>query len=363
MSSAPASANDTQSHAAMASAVRMQEAFESGDRDALATLWHPRLADASGICLTSPRLLVAHGDRAALLRGDIRSPGAERPVLAVVVVDDAGRFTDWSTFDVGDRRFANLELERLAPAATEHDTAAWRAASRLAVATNERDWDAYAAALAPAHRQHDRRPAMSDPANPIDNHRVLFRLDDVAYERTAVAFHGDRRVLCREVFWFRDGAVEDAEVMYFSLVEVDDAGLVTNQTSFGADDLEAALGVLHADDDEVRSTRAWQAVQRLADAVNAHDWDALMACIAPGFEILDRSRSITAPMMAGTDPVAAYRLLFSLDDWSTEITPIGRHGDRRVLVRELTWFRDGAVAASDVESLVVVEIDGDAVRR
>src|SRR5204862_5563467 len=48
MSSAPASANDTLSHAAMASAVRMHEAFESGDSDALATLWHPRLADAGG---------------------------------------------------------------------------------------------------------------------------------------------------------------------------------------------------------------------------------------------------------------------------------------------------------------------------
>ena len=280
-------------------------------------------------------------------------------MLTVVEVDDVGRFTDWIVFEVGDRRAANVELERIAPAATEHDTKAWRAATRLAVATNERDWDAYTTALAPAHEQRDRRPALPVQDSYLDLHRILFELDDVAYERAVVALDGDRRVLCRDVIWFRDGAVEDAEVTMLQLVEVDDDGLVTSQTTFGIDDLEAALAALRADDEEVRSTSAWQAVQRLADAINAHDWDALLACLAPGFEILDSGHSVTAPMMGGTDPVANYRLLFTLDDWSTEITPIDRHGDRRVLVRELTRFRDGAVAASDVESLVVLEIDDD----
>ena len=253
-------------------------------------------------------------------------------MLVVAEVDEDGRFTSWTTLEVGERRAANLELERLAPAADQHDSMAWRAAVRMATATNERDWDAYVALLAPGHRQRDRRPALPNEDSHLDEHRVLFGLDDIAYERAAVALHGDRRVLCRDVIWFRDGAVEDAEIATLQLVEVDAAGLVTGQTSFGIDDLEAALAALRADDEEVRSTSAWQAVQQYADAVNAHDWDALTACFAPGFEVLDRARSVTAPMMDGTEAVAGYRLLFSLDDWSTEITPIDSHGDRRVLM-------------------------------
>ena len=138
-------------------------------------------------------------------------------------------------------------------------------------------------------------------------------------------------------------------------MQIDDDGRLAWQTTFAPDDLEAALAALHAGGEEVRSTSAWRALQRLTDAINAHDWDALMASIAPGYQVYDRRGSITAP--DGTDPVAVYRILFSLDDWSMAITPIDRHGDRRVLARYLTRFRDGAVADSEVESLVLVESD------
>ena len=366
----------TASNAAIAAATRLQEAFNRGDLEGVAAGWHPdlraadrrrlvaaedwssaglNLAYESGTRFARTEPLVVRGAHAALVRCRLQGPRAEWPLLAVLQVDEAGLLTDFVVFDVGDRRAANEELERLAPAAAEHGTTAWRAAARNAVAANTHDWDAFVATLSPSYRMADRRsPVTAHEAVHLDEHRTLFGLDDFVHERTAVELSGDRRVLCRDVVWFRDGAVEEAEVVSLTLLEVDEAGLITRQTGFGPDDLDAALAALHADERPAASF-AERALRRFADAINAHDWDAMRALLSPDYERRDRRRGVTAP--DDSDPVEDYRLLFSLDDWAQKVTVIETYGQHRILVQDVTWFRNHAGVEGEVDQLTVYELD------
>jgi DNA-binding SARP family transcriptional activator len=316
------------------------------------------LAYEGGSRFDSPQLLVAR-ERAALARCDVRAPGAEWAFLLVFGVDLKGRVAHFVMFDVDDRNAANVELDRLTPDELELDNLAWRTSRQFAVATNAKDEDATLAMLAPGYQQIDLRTGMAamDMRDQRDPLRTIFTLDDWAREDSLLELDGDRRALLQDVIWFRDGVVSDAEVECLIVVEVDDAGLILRQTSFNVDDPEAARAELRTGGG-VRSTSAWRSLQRFADAINAHDWDGFTDSVSSGWELLDRRRGVTAP--DGTDPLEDnYRVLFSLDDFAITITPIEAQGDRRILARYVTWFRDGDASESEVDSLSVIEIDDD----
>jgi DNA-binding SARP family transcriptional activator len=373
-------------NSAIAAATRFQDAFNRGDLDAVALGWHPDLRSADrrpllagenrgrnaaaisaanlaaafefGTRFAGPKPLVSRGDHAALVRWDLRGPGAEWPLLLVVRIDEDGRFTDWVVFDVRDRRAANQELDRLGPAAAEHDTTAWRAAARNAVAANEHDWDAFMATLSPRYQMIDRRSTVTAHETAFDEHRTMFSLDDFAYEIAALELRGDRSVLCRQLVWFRDGAVEEAEVVSLTVIEVDEAGLITRQIGFGPDDLDSARAALHAGDELLATTLAERAVRRFAEALSAHDWDAVQTLLAPTFERRDRRRAVTAPDTSdSTDHLSELRMLFSLDDWDNQLSIVEAHGEYRVLVENVVWFRDGAVAEAEWVGLEVIDVD------
>ena len=311
-----------------------------------------------GVRFHSPQLLVDRG-RIALLRWDARSSSAASTFLTIFGVDREGRLTDWAMFDPADRNAANQELDRRTPDELDVDNLAWRAARRFAAATNAKDLDAALAVLAPGYQRTDRRTGMAAERidDPRDAQRTIFSLGDWAREDSVLELQGDRRALLHDVIWFSDGAVSDAEAACLMLVEVDEAGLIVRHAAFNIDDREVARAELRTGGEGARPTSAWRSLQRFADAVNAHDWDAFMTSVAPGYALLDRRRGVTAP--DGTDPVDNYRVLFSLDDWAIEVTPIDAHGERRMLARFITRFRDRNVSEGEVESLNVVEVDDD----
>ncbi len=339
-----------------------------------------------------PQLLVARGDRAALVRWDIRAPGSEWSLLAVLRVDDVSRFTDWVTFDLDDRAAAETELDRLTPdelpgdAPAERlaevddagarqigvdpgpldaarparraegvpDTMGWRAASRHAAAISSHDWGALVASLAPRFEVIDRRKAVSVPeaSDPMRGYRLLFSLDDWSFERTLLATHGERRVLTHDVVWVTDGAVVDAEVESVNVYEVDSAGRLVRHITFDLDDLDAARAELVT---MPFDTPAAQVAVRCAEATNAHDWAALEALIAPDVQFHDWRLGVTAP--PATDLREVYRSLFEMDDWRVDRTLIEAHGERRVLGHDIVWFRTGEVPAGEVEVLNVFDVD------
>ena len=317
------------------------------------------IAYASGARFDPPELLVARGRALALVRLEMRSETAEWSFLVIMRVHEGGDQLDFIMFDAEQRRAANQELDELTPDDLDVDSLAWRTARRFAATSNAKDLDGVLAQFAPEYERVDRRSGMVGygAADQRDIHRTLFTLDDWAREVNLIELHGDRRALVQDLVWFRAGAVADAEVASLVVHEVDEAGLIVRQTGFNPDDLEAARAELHADTGELRETTAWRSLQRFAEAVNAHDWDAWMACIVPDYEFFDRKRGVTVP--DGTDPVWNYRQLFALDDWSIALTPLEAKGDRRILVHYHTWFRDGIAAEAEVESLCVFDVDAN----
>jgi len=74
---------------------------------------------------------------------------------------------------------------------------------------------------------------------------------------------------------------------------------------------------------------------------------------APGAQQYERSgRYVTAAVV---DPLQTAAVLFSLDDWSHQRTVVKTFVDRRALLRDLIWFRDGTSGDAEVEALAVIE--------
>ncbi|HJR24196.1 MAG TPA: nuclear transport factor 2 family protein [Acidimicrobiales bacterium] len=310
----------------------------------------------SGAKFEPEEVLVLRGDDLALVRVALRGPSAEWSFLIVVRMAPDGRLLDYVMFDPEDRNAANVELDRLTPGELEGDTSAWRVARRQSAAENARDWDRFVGHLAPGYERGDRRETLlhvPSDADPLEIHRTLFALDDHATERNLIETSGERRVLVHDLVWFRDGSVDEAEVPGISLLEVDDAGLIVRMVGFDETGLEAARAELHRP--AVGDSAAWRAAQRMHEAINAHDWEALVACVAPSFDGLDRRTGVAAP--DSSDALDGYRLLFSLDDWSMERRLLESVDDRGVIVHDVVWFRDGEVADGEVESLKVYEVD------
>ena len=194
-----------------------------------------------------------------------------------------------------------------------------------------------------------------DTSNLLETYRVLFTLDDWSVDRTVLGTSGEDRVLVRDVVWFRTRDAADSEIESLNLYDVDDTGRIVHMISFAGDDLDAAWAELGAELHAGTQTLVARAVQRFSDAINAHDWDALVAVFAPGAQQIDRRSWISRGDVV--DPVEMNRTLFSLEDWSTDDRLLETHGDRRALVRRVTRFRDGASGWAEVATLTVGEVD------
>ena len=243
-------------------------------------------------------------------------------------VADNGQMTNFVMFDADQRNAANVELDQLTPSSLEIDNDAWRTVRRYAAATNAKDMDAVLGVTSPVFERTDHRTGMGAEriADPLDVYRTLFTLDDWAREMSAIELHGDRRVLVRDLLWFRDGAVADAEVASLQIFEIDDAGLLVRQTAFDPQDLEAARAELHADGGSQQESPASRVARQHADAINRHDWDGLTALVSPQAIFLDRRGTVTAPDETGF--LEVYGTLFTMDDWAIERTVIEGDGDQ-----------------------------------
>ena len=303
---------------AMAHAVRFRDAFNRGDFDAqkaglspdfrhvdrrplMETELHGREANEgggaalvyqTGARFDPPELVEARGERVALVRWDIRAPGAEWTYLAAMRVDSAGRQTDYVMFELDDTDGAGAELDHLVELDRWGAHPAWVGAMRFADAVNAHDWDALLATLAPGLERVDRRSgvAVTDGLEPLEAWRTMFSLDDWSVRRTALEAAGDRRILLREVWWFRDGAVDEAEIECLTVVAVDGDGRSERLVSFDAGDLAGAREELHrgaGHADPGIDNAVWRAMQVQRAAVNDDEPDTFFATLAPTYEYHD----------------------------------------------------------------------------
>ena len=239
-------------------------------------------------------LLETAGDRRALVRDlvwfrDGAAGEAEVAGLTIFEVDEAGLIVRQTGFDESGLEAARTELHR-GTADSIPDTLAVRTARRFVEAMNAHDWDGVTACVDPDVTFLDRRRAVTAPdtSNLLETYRVLFTLDDWSVDRTVLGTSGEYRVLVRDVVWFRTRDAADSEIESLNLYDVDDTGRIVHMISFAGDDLDAARAELGAELHAGTQTLVARAVQRFSDAINAHDWDALVAVFAPGAQQIDR---------------------------------------------------------------------------
>ena len=111
-----------------------------------------------------------------------------------------------------------------------------------------------------------------------------------------------------------------------------------------------------AESDEPFANAAWRTSAARADAINARNWDAYTALVAPHVENDDR-RAGVALVTRGDEAMAVYRYLFTLDQCRVEHALVATRDDRLALIRATVAFEDGAAGPSEVVSLTVLEHD------
>ena len=153
----------------------------------------------------------------------------------------------------------------------------------------------------------------------------------------------------------------DFEVSTISVSRFDTDHRIRQIDLYDLADLDAARAEYQREAESESEQSIDNAVVRLVaqmdEASDRRDWDAFIAALHPSCELVDRRRSVTAPL--GADVIGMFRTLFSLDDWRLQRTPLAARGEHLGLFRNETWFRDGATGPAVVEAITLLETDAD----
>ena len=323
----------------------------------------------------SNEILATRGQLVALSRQYLwgRSvDGAESDfeILSVARTDESGRAVRIVWLQPDDLDGARAELERIA---AEDAAAPNSLVARALRVWARRDWDGFAALLAPDFRQVDRRAFGGGELTRdafLENFRTMFD-DDWTMHRELVDLRDERVALVRVHFAGNSGASGASEVDALIVDELDEDGLVRVEVVFDPDDLKGAraefdrlVAELGAAEPVLFENAATWLEQRFVRAWAARDWEAVVATYAHGYRWVDR-RAITRIELDRDEAIATTRQLFDMSDSEWIPTLVATRGDRLALTHYRVRFEGRGAGASEVEMLNLVEVDesGDAVWR
>jgi tetratricopeptide (TPR) repeat protein/ketosteroid isomerase-like protein len=328
-------------------------------------------------CHVVAETLATRGRRLALFRQVGRFSGrdagpSELEHLLIIEVDGEGEHLTALVFfdlDALDAAHAELDARYAAGEGAPHVRAltAWQ---RFAGAWAARDWDAFAATLAPDFRIEDhRKPGLMGGMSRGDyvaSARALVELrPDVRLWLDHVLALDDRRALQvgRLVGADADGSFETA----FILVPEYGGDAICGWHVYDVDDLDAArahyeaLGAAAVRPDPLASlvepNAASAATDRFQAAVTSRDWPAVQALLAEGATVEDRRRHV----LVSGDADWWLRDLRNIaeitgEDLRFERTLVATAGDRLCLDRVLV-VHGPAGGRIEVEALWLAEID------
>jgi class 3 adenylate cyclase/GNAT superfamily N-acetyltransferase/ketosteroid isomerase-like protein len=287
----------------------------------------------------------------------------EQPRVTVSEVDAQGRERRRDIFtlaqlDTARARFAEL----LRPASSwRSGNAATRAAERFGEAWRALDIERFAALLAPAFRNVDRRRIV---ATDLDRDRflasfrpILARATHVDITSEVLATRGDRLALLRTCAEVTEAETGPSEIAFLQIFEVDAQGRIAAGVGFDPDALDAATAEL---DERYGGPRAPTLFLR---GVAAQDWDAVAALLAPDLLVHDH-RPLGWETLRG--PAAYLASLRALTELSPDARLYADHAEsaaRGVLgVTTLLGTREGG--AFELRRVVVMEVDSrECIRR
>lgn len=179
------------------------------------------------------------------------------------------------------------------PSAQPFGNAATRAVERGAAALAARDWDAFAALMAPGFRHFDRtRIAQleTDGQAWLASFRRMVEMTSEPPACMALATRGERLALMAMVWRGADADTRESEIEWRLIIEVNSRGEHVAIVSYDAGDEDAAYAELDARfdvSDEARHSPAWHSLYRFTASVARRDWAAVAALCSDVFVEFD----------------------------------------------------------------------------
>jgi predicted ester cyclase len=212
-----------------------------------------------------------------------------REIALLMVEGEAVSYCEM--FDEADLDAALARFDELSRPAPLLENAATRARAHMTDAFNHRDLDGFLALMNPDGRYEDRRKGLRDEG--LRRGKVVHALFEAPksyrLETESVAIRGSRLGLTRDTY--RDTSDPDRAITAEHLtltevdvdVDVDVDNLVSSTVLFDPDDINGAFGLLTdrwIASHEVAHPEVIEAVRRMSETVNRHDWDAFATLIA-----------------------------------------------------------------------------------
>jgi hypothetical protein len=266
-------------------------------------------------------------------------------------------------FDVDDVDAALAQFDELSGQAAQLANAATRTWAAMAEAFNRRDLDGGLGLVTADGRYEDRRKglrvegAAREVVHPVFDAPKSWRM-----EVEPVAIRGSRLGLTRQRYRDTDYNDRPVTVEFLMVTTVSDAGLMHDTVGFDPDDIDAAMAELTARwiaSGEVAHPHAIEAVCRLTETVNSHDWDAF-ATLSAGATYVNHRQLSSPGVETIADHMPSIRTMASLvPDYWVELadvlthSPIGVVGD--VVLRGAST--DGLAIEIPLVMLLVVDRD------
>ena len=201
------------------------------------------------------------------------------------------------------------------------ENAASRAWARAVDAFNRRDPDGFWALAAADARYEDRRKGLRDegPATPEVVRALFEAFRGLRLETERVAIRGSHLALTRDRYRDTGDPERPTTVEVLTLTEVADDDLVVSLTLFDPDDIDGAMGELTARwiaSGEVAHPQVIEAVRRLIETVNRHDWDAFTT-LSAGATYVNHRQLSSQGVQTIADHMSSIRTMASLvpDYW------------------------------------------------
>ncbi len=328
------------------------------------------VADGRTIRATS-ELLATRGERLALTRpvyefSDADVGPSEIAFLILTEVDVRGRIVAYVRWDLDDLDAAYAELDARYEAAEGAERARARAASRaVAAAVNARDMDALLAALAPGYVGNDHRrltwgTMLSDPAVLVRSQQLFVEMAPDFRVRSHHVRLADRGTFVEVVeMGTRDGGA--FETRYFWVLEVAESGRIPRFDLYDLDQIDEARArfaelAAPAPSAEPFANAATRALERGTAALGARDWQGFAALFAAEFRVYDRT-SFGQFEANAAEWLAGFRQMVEMTSGTPTPQVVATRGDRLALGRVLWRGAAGDVGPSEVEWLLIIEVD------
>ncbi len=312
-------------------------------------------------------LLATRGDRLALTRptyefSDADVGPSEIAFLILTEVDARGRIAAYVRWDIDDLDAAYAELDARFEAGEGAPHTLFMRSYQRAFAS--RDWDAIAALYPPTFVEHDHRAVAvlgtTHGAEAWMQDRVLVELAPdtvVRLDHVRLGPHG--RLF--QVTWLgsRDGA--RYEIPFVVVTKVDELGRQQRSDLYDPEQIDQARArfaelAAPAETADRFANAATRALDRGTAALGARDWEGFAALFAAEFRVYDRT-SFAQFESDAAEWLAGFRPMVEMTSGTPTRQVLATRGDRLALGRVLWRGAAGDVGPSEVEWLLIIEVD------